>query len=57
MKQHQQNISKRDVLTLAGVYFGLLFLVLTLPENNPTLSGVALGLYGLVSFLTIERIS
>ncbi len=52
-----QDFSKRDVLTLAGVYIGLLILVLTLPENNPTLCGLALGAYGLASFLTIERIS
>lgn len=57
MKHHNQNVSRRDIYTLAGIYFGLLFLVLALPENNPTLSGLALGAYGLVSFLTMERIS
>ncbi len=57
MKHDHQNISKRDILTLVGVYLGLLFLVLTLPENNPTLSGIALGAYGLFSFLTMERIT
>lgn len=52
-----QQISKRDVFTLAGVYLGLLLLVIALPENNPALSGIALGVCGLASFLTIEHIS
>ena len=57
LSMKNQRVSKRDVLTLAGVYLGLLVLVIALPDNNPTLSGFALGLYGLASFLTIERTS
>ncbi len=49
-------ISRKDVFVLGAVYLGLLSLVIILPESMPTLSGLVLALYAVVSYLTIERI-
>lgn len=49
-------ISRKDVFVLGAVYLGLLSLVCILPESKPTLSGIVLALYAVVSYFTIERI-
>jgi hypothetical protein len=52
----KDRISRKDVFVLGAVYIGLLSLVLVLPENNSILSGIALAVYAIASFIAVDHI-